>query len=72
MAFRVMVQKFHHIAGFEAGILRAAPVMGRNRLRGGEGAAGCFLGHGFGAFWRVRQEPERETISRAGGRQPCQ
>ena len=69
MPIRVMIQKLHHIAGFEASILRAAPVMGRNRLRGGKGAAGSFLGHGFGAFWRVRQEPERETIRSAGGRE---
>ena len=66
MPARVMVQKFHHIAGFEAGVLRAAPVMRRDGLRGSKGAAGFFFGVGFSAFWRVRQEPERETIRRAG------
>jgi hypothetical protein len=48
-----MIQKFHHIAGFEASILRSAPVMRRDGLRSGKGVAGSFLGHGFVAFWRV-------------------
>ena len=50
MPIRVMIQKLHHIAGFETGILRAAPVMGRNGLRGRKGAARGFLGHRIGAF----------------------
>ena len=50
MPIGVMVQKLHHITGFEAGVFSAAPVMGGNGLRGGKGAAGGFLGHGFGAF----------------------
>ena len=52
MPIRVMVQKFHHIAGFEAGVLRAAPVMRGDGLRGGKGAAGCFFGARFLTFWR--------------------